>query len=328
MVKFKEKATGRTLAIRRRDLQRVFPISITLHHFAGLTTQLAWLKNIGLFKDSAYPWSVSLGDLDIITRFADTPDVFLHYIQRRFDLQRSEKNIMADELDLFGTYLDSRLHPSQFWDSTTEDGRAPTLFMISGGSERFDEWHEAELGRREKHPDIKLDFPPRLTDVLRELRLRKDEASRWIAFALLDLSPGAVSKLEKDLTDVRRFAEPGTRLPRATAKDGDVAVSIIACNGLSTEELRRQAVFRVNLEKYRLRTSASLLIAIDVLDRKQPFEFALWAEGPWRQEETFEKLLADDKPTAIISDRVFGRNEPCPCGSGKKFKKCCIDKLR
>lgn len=21
-----------------------------------------------------------------------------------------------------------------------------------------------------------------------------------------------------------------------------------------------------------------------------------------------------------------GRNEPCPCGSGKKFKKCCIAK--
>lgn len=22
----------------------------------------------------------------------------------------------------------------------------------------------------------------------------------------------------------------------------------------------------------------------------------------------------------------IGRNDPCPCGSGKKFKKCCIDK--
>lgn len=21
-----------------------------------------------------------------------------------------------------------------------------------------------------------------------------------------------------------------------------------------------------------------------------------------------------------------GRNEPCPCGSGKKFKRCCINK--
>jgi len=21
-----------------------------------------------------------------------------------------------------------------------------------------------------------------------------------------------------------------------------------------------------------------------------------------------------------------GRNEPCPCGSGKKFKKCCLER--
>ena len=25
--------------------------------------------------------------------------------------------------------------------------------------------------------------------------------------------------------------------------------------------------------------------------------------------------------------QVTGRNEPCPCGSGKKYKKCCIDNL-
>ncbi len=23
----------------------------------------------------------------------------------------------------------------------------------------------------------------------------------------------------------------------------------------------------------------------------------------------------------------IGRNELCPCGSGKKYKKCCLDKL-
>jgi uncharacterized protein len=22
----------------------------------------------------------------------------------------------------------------------------------------------------------------------------------------------------------------------------------------------------------------------------------------------------------------IGRNEPCPCGSGKKYKKCCLEK--
>lgn len=26
------------------------------------------------------------------------------------------------------------------------------------------------------------------------------------------------------------------------------------------------------------------------------------------------------------SDAEPGRNDPCPCGSGKKFKQCCINK--
>jgi len=27
--------------------------------------------------------------------------------------------------------------------------------------------------------------------------------------------------------------------------------------------------------------------------------------------------------TTITKDKKVGRNEPCPCGSGKKYKKCC-----
>ncbi len=26
-------------------------------------------------------------------------------------------------------------------------------------------------------------------------------------------------------------------------------------------------------------------------------------------------------------EKKVGRNDPCPCGSGKKFKKCCEEKL-
>ena len=35
--------------------------------------------------------------------------------------------------------------------------------------------------------------------------------------------------------------------------------------------------------------------------------------------ETLESFLAESKPK-------IGRNEPCPCGSGKKYKKCCLNK--
>ena len=36
-----------------------------------------------------------------------------------------------------------------------------------------------------------------------------------------------------------------------------------------------------------------------------------------------ERALLARQP-ARIAPKV-GRNEPCPCGSGKKFKKCCED---
>ena len=31
----------------------------------------------------------------------------------------------------------------------------------------------------------------------------------------------------------------------------------------------------------------------------------------------------EDKPKQLKTDKVVGRNELCPCGSGKKYKKCC-----
>ena len=32
---------------------------------------------------------------------------------------------------------------------------------------------------------------------------------------------------------------------------------------------------------------------------------------------------APEVTTQVISEKKVGRNEPCPCGSGKKFKSCC-----
>jgi len=28
-------------------------------------------------------------------------------------------------------------------------------------------------------------------------------------------------------------------------------------------------------------------------------------------------------PPQLLTSKKIGRNEPCPCGSGKKYKKCC-----
>jgi len=36
-----------------------------------------------------------------------------------------------------------------------------------------------------------------------------------------------------------------------------------------------------------------------------------------------------DKPRATLTDKPkVGRNDPCPCGSGLKYKQCCLKKKR
>ena len=35
------------------------------------------------------------------------------------------------------------------------------------------------------------------------------------------------------------------------------------------------------------------------------------------------QFLPDLNKTTVVSKKKSGRNEPCPCGSGEKYKKCC-----
>ena len=42
----------------------------------------------------------------------------------------------------------------------------------------------------------------------------------------------------------------------------------------------------------------------------------LFFQGEQRAKERFNRYVEEH-------GRKIGRNEPCPCGSGKKYKKCC-----
>jgi hypothetical protein len=64
-----------------------------------------------------------------------------------------------------------------------------------------------------------------------------------------------------------------------------------------------------------------------------PFDDAIetlasWTSGEDDEWEEDEALEADDSPRAeapyVNPFRGVGRNDPCPCGSGKKYKNCCL----
>lgn len=329
-LQFKERTTGRMIEVDSNRLLRVMPISVTLQHFSGIPTQLALASKLGLFKGRAYPWSVSIDDLDVITRFAGSPDAFLHYINRRIEHQLCKVGFQGDELDIFAHYLDNRLHPNIYQESKEIAGHQGTVnISFNGGAERFEPFNIAEY--YEKPPPtevVELKVPPHVRAVLSELRSRQDDGSRWIAFTLLGLSPYGLAKLEDAFTRIRSFGPKDRKISRITFKDHNVVVTVMGHRGISEDDFQREVFIRNAIEKYRYKTLSAVAIGIDFERIHKPFHTGCWEEGEWARDPVYEKLIAEDRSELLITGSVPGRNAPCPCGSGLKFKKCCLSKTR
>ncbi len=70
---------------------------------------------------------------------------------------------------------------------------------------------------------------------------------------------------------------------------------------------------------------------LDMLERLQTLYSDLGREKEARKvRDRLKKIerggvsaLTDTEPQVPVRVTKVGRNEPCPCGSGKKYKKCC-----
>lgn len=77
------------------------------------------------------------------------------------------------------------------------------------------------------------------------------------------------------------------------------------------------------------------LVAFVGKERLAPFSDTIGVLSTWygfSEEYLREKEKAEREPALPVQPphivtnplRNVGRNDPCPCGSGKKFKKCCL----
>jgi uncharacterized protein YecA (UPF0149 family) len=64
-----------------------------------------------------------------------------------------------------------------------------------------------------------------------------------------------------------------------------------------------------------------LKLAGDDLNEDEREEIVWFAGSTLREIAAF--WMAQQKPRLPVKTAKVGRNDPCPCGSGKKWKKCC-----
>lgn len=63
----------------------------------------------------------------------------------------------------------------------------------------------------------------------------------------------------------------------------------------------------------------------NMLEAKADYLYTLPQWQSILSEEKLEEITKAQKrsKTVVRDEKKVGRNEPCPCGSGKKYKKCC-----
>jgi hypothetical protein len=132
----------------------------------------------------------------------------------------------------------------------------------------------------------------------------------------------------------------------AKEEDGQVRVNLMA--GLlgsfcaeGIEPARKLTLTGSNELRGELVAAATLLGAIfpeletwrekekkhnEEMDRRGKLLMGRPKEQPKAKAPSFDKLVAPAPLPPIVGRKKAGRNDPCPCGSGKKYKKCCMGK--
>lgn len=321
---FIEIGTGRKLTFEKKGIYRTYLLTVSQHHLAGLVNHFAELKELGLFREGEYPLSICLADLEMIMGHAIGPDVFLHYIEKRIEILHDPVEVMADELDFFGAYLSCRLRADRI-------GKKGVDFVSLGGwSEKFDALMAYRRGERDHAPVIELEVPSEIKNILLELRRRTDDpGARWIAVSLLGMSDAALQAVAQSIEEIRVATLTSGMFRSLSFQDGDTVISIVASLDLPAGMLRERTNLKTAMEKYRRKVKKSIGIGIMVADSEKPFDCATWVEGPWKYDEKIEEALkTEPKINPVRGQKLPGRNEPCFCGSEKKFKKCCLPRIR
>lgn len=266
---FVEKSTGRILKIDKSRIKKTFLLTVSLHNLAGLATTLAVFQDIGLFRDSDYPFSVSIADLEFIAEFCDCPDVFLNYIERRLEIQKLDIAFRGDELDLLSAYLSTRLQKQKLWGKDDEKFNA---FILTGWSGVFDSWVWHKQGIISEKPEIFLDIPQEIKEILESLRSKTDDQSKWIAFNLLSMSDTILDTISGLIIHFRsRQLNWGDILQGSKIVD-DILIVSIGGFGIPVNEMIQKMKTFAKAEKSRQKVKKVLGFAILANQKLRPFE--------------------------------------------------------
>lgn len=304
-------------------LKEVYVLCVISDHYPALSFQARQFLQFETTETTPPPFVLDVFTLDAMTEMLDSPLRLLSYVDRR--TKYSDKLMASHELTILSYHLRRNLWLDEEHDMVmmTDDISADLdLAMLV----RRDEIS----GNRTPDGILTRLSSTALGHIVERIESQPDPATIDLGFMLLTLREDTVVAISDGIDKISSQA-------RVDGKSHDVTVGISAggtgltihCNSDPIAIAGPRLQSHCHNRKYTQKASTWFGLCIDP---EQVLRFGLNLEYKWMQSAEMDVETRGMKKPKMITDLLasefntekIGRNQPCPCGSGFKYKKCCL----
>ena len=298
------------------DLDDAYLICLTGDHYPSVSTQLfAFLQRRA---DDPYPLAMSLFDLDILTFYLTEPIDLLYYLRQR---STHSEHFFADcEMSFLAFHLRNKLYPSHSANVTYIDPSTAQLidanFPVAKGHRP-----RTEVAGRLFHKWRNEDFD-QLVEALKNTGIRGFTDAIFFLFDFAGKGADTIIRRIRERKQATHFDDDihSVTIPIEDSGKGITFVSYPRKFASVQEQFSSFA----QATKYRHR--ANEWLALGSIEGSEAFvDMFFYSREGWKFDSDMERVARSTlKHGTMIrgGGRKIGRNEPCLCGSGLKFKKC------
>ena len=314
--------------LRKSDFRCITICPVTLDPFTELAAQIQHLGKIGVDVGATPVWAISLDDLRVYADIFENPLIFLHYVEQRMQAFRSEIIQCDDELDHLGLYLKHN-HYSAYAEELR--GNSDASINFNGYCSEIDKSFHARMLDPDTPCPLKQHTPARFLEIVEVLSRSNKLGRSAVASYMLDIAGDWRTKIDASiLKELRR--QPTTKRSMPFSTHGSVKLTVFCWTEHSNSRRASLAIDHTQTLVVMHDEARRLLIELtySLTGKLQDISWT-WVRLTDIPPDKLPSLrlqaeaLRQKRISASKTERQkIGRDEPCPCGSGKKYKKCCL----
>lgn len=323
---FKDGRYEEVTRIRLSDYWLTLPIGLTVESYSPFSTSSKQLPGVDPILGRHPFISVAIDELLVVSRFLPSAGALMHYLRIRQEAAGIKELFLFDELDHLGAYITK----NRFCDDLRPQvAEGANLIAVDGMSSVIDGYFSDDDWSHRAVPI--QEFPGELNGLL--AALDQTRAPGWIEADsyLRDLGQKGRDDMALRLEQLRNSLHEHPHRYFALRFEVGLLLWLFRSNEIpdtAAAQLKALAV----AESFDVERVLLVVIGVDQQGR-YVHATPCWN---WRMPVPSESVRAD---AAMLGRRVIdpfagssavtasaslkpGRNEPCWCGSGKKFKRC------